>query len=535
MALYKFKSSDIFYSRIKAHQKCEFFINDSNVHYNRRQHVSGSFTSSVPAVKPGDLSVFEYNIDRPSLFRGATPAQQDLSDDELLDGGVPNPQNWQAAENEAGANPPAGVNEDYDGDISSGSSPAGNTLTVPFGPGTEENFPLSPSGTIRPFIIKGAYPGDLVKFKNISDVEYRTQFQYGDVITGSYPVTARISRKFFDEASNESAYNATASMNAENPWESYDRREIRALKNTMNSYSTLSKHYLYIYPPDLEYKRYDNDDGGQGDNNSSFPSTVDYEVYGWDKEQQAINLISIPSIFYGSAIQKGTVSLKYYITGSLIGELRDEKFNGELVQVGPTGSLNSGSTVGVILYNEGFILLTGSWGIGAHTNGSLTQPQVKFGSTAVDNSWLYFGYGANDGNNSAGPDEHDDGVNSTSPISASFDISFNGTTYVPTITMFTHAPKARLNTSTNPTFVQAGQTIEPYIRKIRYNERQNRKIKNTISSSYPDPTGSFAKQTFITKVGVYDENKNLIAVASVANPVKKLEDLAYTFKIKMDI
>ena len=101
--------------------------------------------------------------------------------------------------------------------------------------------------------------------------------------------------------------------------------------------------------------------------------------------------------------------------------------------------------------------------------------------------------------------------------------------------MFTHAPKAKLNTSTNPTFVQAEQTIDPFIRKIRYNERQNRKIKNTISSSYPDPTGSFAKQTFITKVGIYDENKNLIAVASVANPVKKLEDLAYTFKIKMDI
>ena len=91
---------------------------------------------------------------------------------------------------------------------------------------------------------------------------------------------------------------------------------------------------------------------------------------------------------------------------------------------------------------------------------------------------------------------------------------------MPTMTLFAHAPKSRLNTSTNPTFVKAGQNIEPLIRKIRYNEKQNLKIKNTISSSFPDPTGSFAKQTFITKIGVYDENKNLIGIASVANPVK---------------
>jgi len=459
MALYKFRPSDVFYSRIKAHQKCEFFINDGNVYYNRKQHVSGAFTSSVPAVKPGDLSVFELNIDR-SLDHSA-------------------------------------IFGDTDNDGSNDSQ------------------------LIYPFIVKD---GSLIAFKNISDSEYNTKFLPGDTITGSSPVNARISRKLFSVASE---YNATASK----PEEVYLRHEIRALKNTMNSYGTLSKHYLYIFPPDLEQKRGTGED--EFGNTRRDIHSVQQNAYGWDKEQQAINLISIPSIFYGSAIQKGTVSLKYYITGSLIGELRDEKQNGELVQVAPTGSLNSGSTAGVILYNEGFILLTGSWGIGANAAGALVQPQVKFGSVAVDNSWLYFAYGANDGNNSADDENLNQGT--TSPASASFDISFNGTTYVPTVTMFAHAPKARLNTSTNPTYRQAGQTIDPLVHRIRYNERQNLKIKNTTSSSYPDPTGSFAKQTFITKVGVYDENKNLIAVASVANPVKKLEDLAYTFKIKMDI
>ena len=32
-----------------------------------------------------------------------------------------------------------------------------------------------------------------------------------------------------------------------------------------------------------------------------------------------------------------------------------------------------------------------------------------------------------------------------------------------------------------------------------------------------------------------NENKNLIAVAALANPVRKLEDRNYTFKLKLDI
>ena len=34
---------------------------------------------------------------------------------------------------------------------------------------------------------------------------------------------------------------------------------------------------------------------------------------------------------------------------------------------------------------------------------------------------------------------------------------------------------------------------------------------------------------------VYDEDKNLIAIASLAKPVKKNEDRSYTFKLKLDM
>jgi hypothetical protein len=59
-------------------------------------------------------------------------------------------------------------------------------------------------------------------------------------------------------------------------------------------------------------------------------------------------------------------------------------------------------------------------------------------------------------------------------------------------------------------------------------------IKNIVKSSYTDHNEGFKRQTYISKIGIYDENRNLIAIASLATPVKKLEDRPLTFKMKLD-
>ena len=41
--------------------------------------------------------------------------------------------------------------------------------------------------------------------------------------------------------------------------------------------------------------------------------------------------------------------------------------------------------------------------------------------------------------------------------------------------------------------------------------------------------------TYISSIGVYDKDRNLIAVAKLANPVRKLESEDFTFKLKLDI
>ena len=66
-------------------------------------------------------------------------------------------------------------------------------------------------------------------------------------------------------------------------------------------------------------------------------------------------------------------------------------------------------------------------------------------------------------------------------------------------------------------------------------EDQNRQVVNFVSSSHPDYSASFKRQVYVSKVALYDENKNLIGVATMSNPVRKEEDQDLTFKLKLDI
>ena len=71
-----------------------------------------------------------------------------------------------------------------------------------------------------------------------------------------------------------------------------------------------------------------------------------------------INYITIPNMYYGSTIKKGSVELNYYITGSKIASCADINHDGTLIDT--SGSTTSGSVVGLVMYDEGVILLTSS-------------------------------------------------------------------------------------------------------------------------------------------------------------------------------
>ncbi len=341
-------------------------------------------------------------------------------------------------------------------------------------------------------------------FKTAHSTSYNNEFAYGDILTRNYPLTASITREFmyphagarnhatlFWEGETEKTQ-----ISGGNPY----YRHFYALKNRLDNYGYLSEHY-----------RLTSGETGIHD--------------GWDKSLQTINLISIPSIFYGTQIKEGTVSLRYYVSGTLQAELRDSKENGELIQhSGAMSSDNDGKVAGVVMYNEGFILLTGSWVI---NDQDLPLIDGATGGDLVKSKWIYFGAGANDISlpNVVNPDF----------ASASFEILFNGQTETQVQTMFTHARKGEVNYSNNPTFIKFGQDFLERTGSQIYEENPNRKIKNTVSSSFAVFDAPFKRQVYISRVGVYDKNKNLIGIATLADPVLKEETEDYSFKLKLDI
>lgn len=314
-----------------------------------------------------------------------------------------------------------------------------------------------------PFAPKDSSLGAL---KTITKSEYVSS-DYGTVLSGS-----------------EYAY--SSSINADLFLAGHDDIRIRALKNTLNSYTHLSRHYAF---------------------SSSFG----------DKSSQDLKLVSIPSIFYGSSIKKGSVSCKWYLTGTLIAELKDTKRNGELIQVGPSGSNGSGSVAGTILYNEGFILLTGSWSL----HNSYTDT-FENDLTYYPPAWKYF---MNTGSNGA----------YLTP-SSSFDLEFEGVNYIQTLTMLAKAEKGEINHSNNPTYVKYNASSSQTATGSNFLlENPNKEIKNILKTDYSDVDPKLEKIVYISQIGIYDDNKNLIAIAKLANPVRKRQNDNYVFKVKLDI
>jgi len=484
MPYYKFDKNDIFYNRIESHPKCEFWMYNGSVTYNNRPHLTGGL--NLPTVVKyeglplhpgipqgpanphvtiqGDITLSD-NGEGIIIHDGTTLIVEDgvIVTVDLSDGLYP-------------------INQVPNGNISL------YELNVDRDQRMNDNLlklNLEPTNLIYPFVTKA---GSLTSFKTISTSEFNNDFIYGDTLTGSYPLAAGITKDRYASGT--------------------ERKYIKALKNTLNYYTNLSHHYAYS-SASLTYI----DD--------------DSPLVNWSKETQELGLVSIPSIFYGSSIEKGTVDLRFYITGTMIGRLRDENRTGELVQVEPIGSTNSGSVAGVVLYNEGFIILTGSWDLRGSTGVSYpgsttTSDYIADSSDKKTSQWIYFAQSISSSVEASIPE-------------VSFFMAFSGTNYTPAITMLTHANKGELNYSNNPTFIQHGQSLVPTTSSGMYKEKTDIAPKNTISSSFCGYNSPYKKQTFISKIGVYDEDKNLVGIAKLATPVRKLEDDDYTFKLKLDI
>ena len=242
---------------------------------------------------------------------------------------------------------------------------------------------------------------------------------------------------------------------------------------------------------------------------------------------QDINILSLDRLFYGSMLKPGSINLEFYKSGSLIAKCQDTDKNGELIEKTNT-SIGVGSKVGLALYEEGIIILT-STGSLATTKEFYLQPTASgpAGVAILDNPrWTHFASYINVSGGTA-----------SAITGSSYIVEIQGTTPKPALTMFAHAPKNELNWSNNPTYIDASSK-SGYINVTSsnyYEESTSISVKNIVSSSFSTYSASFDATTYIKTIGVYDEDRNLIAVAKVANPVKKTTEQDYTFKLKLDL
>ena len=316
----------------------------------------------------------------------------------------------------------------------------------------EYNVNRDEVGRIHPFITKG---GQKQKFKTMTDTEFNTQFNYGgDTISSNYNMSSSVTRMLISSPTED------------------NYRKLRSLKSSC-------RHYEY------------------------YSSAFNFENY----ENTPVNMINIPSVFYGNSLKKGTVSLKYYISGTLAAEAVDSIKNGELRW--------NNNVVGTVMYNEGIILLTSSAEIDAN---SLDY------ETNTSSSWIRYGYGMNDGSTIG-----------TTTLSASFALEFDSVSKLQNMTVLAKAPYGELNHSNNPTYLKYYDGEPSYSTSSYQYVETNREIKNVVYATETDQEPPFQKETYISKICIYDKNKRLVGICKLATPIRKTEVSEYLFKMKIDL
>ena len=211
--------------------------------------------------------------------------------------------------------------------------------------------------------------------------------------------------------------------------------------------------------------------------------------------ENEFGLIAIPQIKYGEGIKVGTVKFTDNVTDKVY---EDDGYS----------NLVSGSTIcGNIMYDRGLVIMTKDF-----ASGSLTDFRLEFNSTqTIYENEIFISVLENEFNVSQNPTslvnvDYDSGsviIQNQSP-----ERSWGGG-IATTINSYTQSYTSLRSAKINPLFAEYD-----------------------ISSSI-DPTGSYLAP-YITTIGLYDNELNMVAVAKLARPMKSYPDYPLNFIIRFD-
>jgi len=183
-----------------------------------------------------------------------------------------------------------------------------------------------------------------------------------------------------------------------------------------------------------------------------------------------IGVISIPQEYYGEGVKVGSMVVEY---GSITA-----------TDDGNSNLIDSASNVkGNVFYDRGLVVLT-------------------------------------------------DGITDGSTLS-SFDISYRSTMTIYENEIFLSVLENEFNVSQNPSAYSGTNKIKLHTIQSSVDGTKFGGFADYEYSSSVDPTGSFLAP-FITTIGLYDDDLNMVAVAKLPQPIKSLPDYPVNFIIRFD-
>jgi len=188
--------------------------------------------------------------------------------------------------------------------------------------------------------------------------------------------------------------------------------------------------------------------------------------------EDEIAVLAIPQIKYGEGVKVGSVRL---VDGGVGRTYTDDGFS---------NLIDSGSNIkGNIFYDRGLIVLT---------------KDIVSGSTL-----------------------------------SNFDLSFRSTKTIHENEVFLSVYESEFNTSTNPTAVDSNGNIKGYGIQSSIDPTVFGGFDEYDYSSSIDPTGSYLAP-YITTIGLFDDDNNMVAVAKLPQPIKSLPDYPVNFIVRFD-
>jgi hypothetical protein len=216
-----------------------------------------------------------------------------------------------------------------------------------------------------------------------------------------------------------------------------------------------------------------------------------------------IGVISIPQQYYGEGVKVGSLAVEY---GSITAT---DDSNSNLID-------SASNIKGNIFYDRGLIVLTD----GISDGSTLSSFDISYRSTmTINENEIFLSVNENEFNVSQNPTAVYEvgGTKKDITITKPNTLLVDGET--DTITAYT--PGAKYIKNSNYPFVSI------------YDGVSKGSFDDYIVSSSVDQTGSYLAP-FITTIGLYDDELNMVAVAKLPKPIKSLPDYPVNFIVRFD-